>query len=222
MEEINKIKNALKIYMIDTNVFRYRAYEIGNLKSEDEQKRDQHKRNAKEFFDKIASEAHANESLILLSEETKQELKVQAHTLIKESKTYNKIMRKLTEKNNTLVERTEVPLDLEYELRNFSNYIRKEYSGRLVKKGRQTNYLQTADTRIFLHAYLNDAIIVTANIKDFFFYPLFYNEGEDEVLYDISSRHYIKMQAGAKELLREDEVYKKLLEKMKKFKNGDS
>lgn len=121
----------------------------------------------------------------MASVETQQELTVQAHTLkTKESRKYNKLLEQLH------IETSDIPRELEYHLRDFSNYVRSKYSGILVPKGNDTEYLQASDARIFIHAFLNDAILVTGNIKDFFLYPLFYEENEDEVLYDISSRQY--------------------------------
>jgi len=200
------------IYMVDTNIFRYRAYTIGNLKSDTEKSRQRHKLNTRVFWDKAITETAGKKALILTSEETKQELKVQSHTLQKESKTFNNMLKK------TLIETTEVPLTLEYLLRDFSNYVRGKYPGSLVNKSQKTNYLQTADARIFIHAYLNDAILVTANIKDFFLYPLFYEMNEDKVLYDISSGQYINFLPTGRKLLELDPAFIKINEEMKNFK----
>lgn len=118
-------------------------------------------------MEKAFTETENKESFIMASGETIQELSVQSHTLKKESKRYNNLLKKVQ------VEDSEIPLELEYMLRDFSNYARSQYPGALVSKGRSTNYLQTPDARIFIHAYLNDAILVTANIKDFFLIAIY-------------------------------------------------
>lgn len=46
-------------------------------------------------------------------------------------------------------------------LRDFSNYIRGKFGSELVEEGGKTDYLRTSDARILVHAYLNDAILVT-------------------------------------------------------------
>jgi len=211
MEETTELAYTPKIYMVDTNVFRYRVYEIGNLSVKSEQDKQQHKLNARAFFDKATSEAANKEAIIMVSGETKQELTVQAHTLKTESKRYNKILKTCS------IENTEVPQKLEFMLRDFSNYIRGNYSG-LVETGRKTDYLQTSDARILVHAYLNDAVLVTANIKDFFFYPLFFDPSEDDVLYDITSKQHMKLLPSARIQLTEDVNFKELVAEMQKLK----
>lgn len=201
-------------YMVDTNVFRYKAYNIGDLSAKDEQAKQQHQLNAKGFFEKAFVETENREAFIMASGETRQELSVQAHTLKKESKRYNKLLEKVQ------VEESEIPLELEYMLRDFSNYVRGKYPGALVSEGRSTNYLQTPDARIFIHAYLNDAILVTANIKDFFLYPLFFEKTEDDVLYDISSCQYEKILPTGREKIESDEFFQRLQEKMREFKGN--
>lgn len=186
-----------------------------NLDSRNERVRQRHKLEAKVFWNKAIAEVSRKNALIIVSAETKQELKVQSHTLKgKENKKYYELLKE------TLIESTEVPLRLEYLLRDFSNYVRGKYAGLLVPEGRKTNYLQTADCRIFIHAYLNDAILVTANIKDFFLYPLFFNADEDNILYDISSQQYIKNLHTARKLLESDPKFITLQLKMLKLKNS--
>lgn len=198
--------------MIDTNVFRYRAYFIGDLSSAKEKARQQHKLNAKSFWDRAIGEVANKETIIMASNETKQELKVHSHTLKKESKAYNNLLKQV------LIETFELPQELEYMLRDFSNYVRGKHAGSLVPKPGKTNYLQTADTRIFIHAYLNDAVLVTANVKDFFLYSLFFDATEDNMLYDLSSGQYIKLLPTTRKLLESDAEFINLNAIMKKLK----
>ncbi|MGM8216808.1 hypothetical protein ACLIA0_14825 [Bacillaceae bacterium W0354] len=213
MKELVKTISTPKVYMVDTNVFRYYAYKIGDQTGEAEVIRKQYKEDAKSFFKKAIDETDNKKALIMVSEETKHELIVQSYTLQKESKTYKRLL------NNFLVEETEVPKSLEFMLREFSNYIRGKYNGKLVSEGVKTDYLQASDARILAHAYLNDAILVTANTKDFFFYPLLFDQMEDDVLYNISSKQFQKLLPTAKNLLEMDDKFINLLSEMQKFKS---
>lgn len=213
MEESSETALTPKIYMVDTNVFRYQAYKIGDTSIDGEARKKKHQDDAKEFFEKTLEHANNRKALIMVSDETKQELIVQAYTLKAESKTYKKLLKKFS------VEDTDIPKSLEFMIRDFSNYIRGKYTGTLVPIGKQTNYLQASDARILIHAYLNDAIIVTANIKDFFFYPLFFKPTEDDVLYDISSKQFQKLLPAARIQLLRDEKFIDLLNEMQKLKD---
>lgn len=103
-------------------------------------------------------------------------------------------------------------------LRDFSNYIRGKFGSELVEEGGKTDYLRTSDARILVHAYLNDAILVTNNTKDFFFYSLFFEPTEDDVLYDIMTKKYVKILNSTKTQLLSDSKFIDLQKEMKNLK----
>lgn len=201
-----------KIYMVDTNVFRYHAYKIGDTSNNEEVKRKKYRDEARTFFEMAFNEAQSKKALLMVSDETVHELSVQAYTLKNESKTYKRVLKHFS------VENTEVPKSLEYMLRDFSNYIRGKFGSELVEEGRKTDYLRTSDARILVHAYLNDAILVTNNTKDFFFYSLFFEPTEDDVLYDIMTKKYVKILNSTKTQLLSDSKFIDLQKEMKNLK----
>ncbi|MGL4820146.1 MAG: hypothetical protein ACRC5C_09215 [Bacilli bacterium] len=181
MQELAQTTPTPIVYLVDTNVFRYYAYRIGDTNSPAEALKLQYQVAAKAFFRKALAEARDKKAIVIVSAETRQELLVQAHTLKKESSIYMQLL------NSFPVEEAEIPQHLEYMLRDFSNYIRGKYQHVFAQSGLKTNYLQTSDARILIHALINQAVIVTANTKDFFFYSLFFESPFQQVLLPISN-----------------------------------
>ena len=195
--------------MPDTNCFRYGSYIIHN----NEEQRKQYKEAAIHFFQKIYKEAENKKAKIIVSSEVIQELKVQSYTLKDKE---NKVIKNLVSSFD--VEETEVPQEIEYLLREFSDYVRDEYSLLLATYSIKSDYLRTSDSRIFIHAYLNDATIATTNIKDFYLYPLFLGNADINVLYDILSETYTHLPTEVCKVLQEDSKFQMLLQKMRGLK----
>ncbi|MBS2967566.1 DUF4411 family protein [Metabacillus sp. KIGAM252] len=167
---------SIVTYMPDTNCFRYKSYIMqkiveGEMESDEQIQRREYKEAANRFWNKIMEESNRKEAEILVSAEVVQELKVQSYTLDKkETKPILKLLEILDE------ETAAVPNEIEYQLREFSNYARRKFGGLIIPPGRKMDYLRASDARILIHAYLNDAILATANIKDFLLYTLFLNK----------------------------------------------
>lgn len=144
-------------YLPDTNLFRY--LDVQN---------EAYKTAARDFFAGIQADAAAGKAKIFLSAEVDCELEVQMHTLSeREGHTIQEKLRGLTRVNADLSKA------LEHDLRKFSNYIRSTKFRDVFKiPGYKMEYLQASDARILVDAYINDAVIVTANIKDFVMYSV--------------------------------------------------
>jgi hypothetical protein len=210
-------EQSILTYMPDTNCFRYKAYILQKIEedkeeSDDHKQRREYKEAANRFWDKIIEEARKEEAEILVSSEVVQELKVQSYTLDnKERKPITKLLSILEE------ESAPVPQEIEFQLREFSNYARKQFGGLIVPPGKKMDYLRASDARIFIHAYLNDAILATANIKDFLLYTLFFEHEEDK-LYDIINREYVKIPPDGRAKVFQDEMFQSLLTSMRGLK----
>ncbi|MDN4525129.1 DUF4411 family protein [Fictibacillus fluitans] len=211
------VEKSTPIYMPDTNCFRYSSYiikkiEDGEVKNNEQALRSAYKQAANRFWNRIIEEAGNACSEILISYEVEQELKIQSYTLDKkENKHINRLLA-IIEK-----EETEIPIKLEYQLRDFSNYARSKFGRLIVPQGRKMDYLRSSDARIFIHTYLNDGILVTGNVKDFLLYTLFFGH-EEEKLYDIITHEFVKIPESGREKVVEDERFQALLTNMRKFK----
>ncbi|MGY0691925.1 hypothetical protein ACW2QC_03930 [Virgibacillus sp. FSP13] len=211
-QEELKSQQITKLYMPDTNCFRYKAYVIHSTNSDSEKDRRRNKEAAIRFWNKIILESDAQKSKILVSSEVAHELKVQSYTLNnKENNNINKLISALD------IETAEVPQDVEFLLREFSNYARKNYGSLLTPPGLKMDYLRASDARIFVHSYLNDGILTTANIKDFLLYPLFFGHTEQK-LYNILSSQFITTPLASREIVEQDIMFQNLLYKMRDLK----
>jgi len=210
------LENVFRLYMPDTNCFRYASSILQKTDKENDEQSNRrlYKNAATSFWNKVILESERKEAKILVSSEVIQELKVQSYTLDKkENKSIMRLLSKLEEE----LESTVIPQEVEFSLREFSNYSRKNFGNLLTPPGRKMEYLRTSDARIFIHAYLNDAIIATANIKDFLLYPLFF-EAEEDKLYDILSSSYVHVNQEGRMKIQQDKMYQQLLTSMRDLK----
>jgi hypothetical protein len=178
-------------YLPDTNLFRYM----------DNNDVESYKQAAQAFFSQAQKEVSEGKSIILLSEEVKCELEVQMHTLKDREKRIIQDMLGQTTVNANL------SVQLEHDLRNFSNYIRStKFNGVFKIPDYKMDYLRTSDARILVDAYLNDAVLVTANIKDFITYSLFCEPGEQK-LYDFLKQQYVEVSPAARAAIATDPFF---------------
>jgi hypothetical protein len=192
-----KTRMADVTYLADTNVFRYAS----NLL---------YKHQAMSFWNKVYYEVAQDQATIMICDEVAQELKVQLYTIPKEVKVINQILA------NVDTDTFQLPMELEYELRDFSNYMRAYYQSVLTIPGYKMNYLQASDARILVSAYMNDAVLVTANIKDFVTYLMFTDENEHR-LYDVVAGQYVQIPLEGRREVEKDPVFQALNAKMKKL-----
>ncbi|MFB9276332.1 hypothetical protein [Cohnella cellulosilytica] len=181
-------------YLLDSNLYRYmhndnnQAYQAA----------------AKEFFTTLRQEIADSDgqSFILLSAEVKCELEVQMQTLKdRDQRIISGMLEGYTPVSTTF------PADLEHDLRKFSNYIRStKFNGIFKDPNYRLDYLRVSDTRILVDSYVNDAVLVTANIKDFITYSVFCEPGEKK-LYDFLNKRYIEVSPEARAMLTEDPSY---------------
>lgn len=180
----------MSIYLPDTNLFRY-------LDNDD---MESYKQAAQAFFSRAQKEQAEEKSIVLLSEEVKCELEVQMHTLKEREKRIIQGMLGQTVSANLSVQ-------LEHDLRKFSNYIRSPKFNSVFKiPGYKMDYLRTSDARILVDAYANDAVLVTANIKDFITYSLFCEPGEQK-LYDFLKQQYVEVSPAARAAIATDPLF---------------
>lgn len=207
---MDEVQNT-KTYFTDTNCYRYPSATTNSSSSPQMVATKKHKATSKKFWDSVVAESSLGKAVVMTCEEVTQELKVQSYTLKpKENKIINTLISKV------IIESTEIPKDLEYLLREFSNYARSKYGSILTPPGYSMEYLKASDARIFISSYLNEAILVTSNIKDFLLYPLFFGEDED-VLYDILNETYIKLPYMGRKAIEQDAFFQNVLRKMKEL-----
>lgn len=134
----------MPIYLPDTNLFRYL----------DNNDMGSYKQAAQAFFSKAQKEQTEGRSITLLSEEVKCELEVQMHTLKDRKKRILQVMLEQATVSANL------PIQLEHDLRKFSNYIRSPKINSVFNiPDYKTGYLRTSDARILVNAYVNDATL---------------------------------------------------------------
>ncbi|WP_150274927.1 DUF4411 family protein [Paenibacillus tepidiphilus] len=180
----------MSVYLPDTNLFRYL----------DNKDMESYKKAAQAFFSQAQKEQAEGTSIILLSEEVKCELEVQMHTLKDREKRSIQGMLGQTVSANLSVQ-------LEHDLRKFSNYIRSpRFEGVFKIPEYKIDYLRTSDARILVDAYVNDAVLVTANIKDFITYSLFCEPGEQK-MYDFLNQQYVEVSREARTAIAADPFF---------------
>lgn len=211
-ERLSAQPHSITTYFTDTNCYRYASAITNGADSKEMEVKRIYKAVTKRFWDKIITETSQGEAIILTCDEVIQELKVQSHTLQgKEKKQIEKLVSQV-EVDNTLI-----PQHLEYKLRELSNVMRSRYGKFLTNPPRAMDYLRTSDARIFISSYLNDAILATANIKDFLLYPLFFGE-EEKKLYDILNEEYVMIAPKGRELVEQDPLFQEFVELIKTIK----
>lgn len=182
----------MPVYLPDTNLFRYR--ENNDIES--------YKQAAQAFFSQAQKEIAEEKSIILLSKEVKCELEVQMYTLKDRGQ---RIIQSMLGQTTSVS--ANLPVQLEHDLRRFSNYIRSpQFNGVFQIPHYKMDYLRTSDARILVDAYLNDAVLVTANIKDFITYSLFCEPGEQK-LYDFLNRLYVEVSPAARAAITADPFF---------------
>lgn len=80
--------------------------------------------------------------------------------------------------------------------------------------GYSMDYLRTSDARILIDVIRNDAILVTANIKDFITLLFFVNETENR-LYDVLNQQYVQLPRNGLDAVRADSQFDSLNVKIK-------
>lgn len=181
----------MPVYLLDSNLYRY---------THDDNKAYQEA--AKEFFTTARQEVLDGQSVILLSGEVKCELEVQMHTLKdKDQRIISGMLGGYTPVSANL------SVDLEHDLRKFSNYIRStKFNGIFKDPNYKLDYLRASDARILVDAYVNDAVLVTANIKDFITFSVFCEPGEQK-LYDFLNKRYVEVSPVARTAIAADTFY---------------
>lgn len=114
-------------YMPDTNMFR--DYVNGNAQQAN------FKQAAQDFWNKAKTEAAARTAEIKIPKEVEAELRIQMHTF--NSKKDKNIITKILEDNKLGIVDFDLPVELERELREFTNYLRNN-----------SNFDQTLGSRV--------------------------------------------------------------------------
>ncbi|NGZ74981.1 PIN domain-containing protein [Saccharibacillus alkalitolerans] len=216
----NKQPDAPVTYMLDTNLLRYLTGKDSN-----QAELQRLKESAEEFWTKSLHEVRDTGAAILLPQEVVRELSVQMHVLPNETQEQlNRIIASLEK------ESFDLSSSLEYELRKFSSYAIQKYQDQIRPRQQTTTqggmkdykleYLQTSDARILVSAYLNDAILVTRNIKDFIVYLLFCAP-EEKRLYDFVEKQFVTVPAEGLELVAQDPHFQEVRAKLEHLLIGE-
>ena len=184
----------MRQYILDTNIFRY-------LTSSDVDA--ELNIATKLFWQKAKSEIENSEAVLLVPKEVTRELDVQSYKLkLKENE---RIMELLS------LCRVVSPIvsdeDIEHQIRMLSSYVRSNFKQDL---GRPMEYGGVSDSRILYTSYCEDAVLVTANVKDFLLYALL-NPQNEECLYDIKEKRYVSIPKAVYEKIHADSHFQELL-----------
>ncbi|WP_339210571.1 DUF4411 family protein [Aeribacillus sp. FSL K6-8210] len=160
-----------KVYMLDTNVFRYKS---------NPRTHKSYKKAAKRFWRDVLQEIRNGESVLYIPKEVIRELEVQSYTLNQKE---NQRIAQLLE----LIEETVPDLttpEMEHQIRKMAAYVRSGYKSD-INAARDMEYGSISDAQILLPAWQYDGILVTANIKDFTLHSLLFlqNERSSLILY---------------------------------------
>lgn len=192
-------------YLLDTNLFRYLDVPTEAYKTA-----------ARDFFVGVQTDVIKGKTTLFLSAEVACELDVQMHTLReKEKRAIRNMLPVLTQVN------ADLPKALEHDLRKFSNYLRSPKFNDLFKvAGYKMEYLKASDARIMVDAYMSDAVIVTANIKDFIVYSVI-SEPMEPKLYDFLNKTYVEVSSEAREAIEDDPFYLDIQTKLETLSTYD-
>ncbi|MBP1994673.1 DUF4411 family protein [Paenibacillus eucommiae] len=188
------------VYMPDTNMFRDFVNSNANQAKL--------KQAAHDFWTSTSTLAALNQAEIKIPKEVEAELKVQMHTFT--STQHKNILTQIL--NQNVVVDFPLPIDLERELREFTNYLRdnNNFNQTVIRHPDYgLNYLQASDARILVTAYKYDGILVTHNIKDFLIYDLLFEPTEDK-LYDYVNKRFVKVPSAGRTLIEQDAWFQKL------------
>ena len=161
---------------------------------------------AARIFWKTAIEEFKNgDAVLLVPDEVRRELEVQFYTLSDKEK---RKIRELLSMCEEIVP-SRVSVEIEHVLRIMSNYVRAHYKKEIGRN--RMEYGGVSDMRILYTAYVSDAILVTANTRDFLLYPLLFAQHEER-LYDVSERAFISIPEDGYKTIHADPQLKRLLQ----------
>lgn len=186
----------LKQYIIDTNLFRYAANPNGG---------DDLNRAAKLFWRVALHDFKNGKATLLVPDEVRRELLVQSYSL--SAKETRKIMDLLL--LCEVITPARFTIDIEHTLRSMGAYVRADFKKEIGRN--KMEYGGVSDMRILYTAYVEDAILVTANIKDFLLYPLLFDQDEER-LYDIKEQAYVSIPEDGYETIHEDPMFKAMMQ----------
>lgn len=189
-----------KQYTVDTNFFRYHAYNNGDTNL---------RRAAVHFWKTAKEEVEKGEAVILVPAEVKRELEVQSHIL--SDRENNKIQRLLA---NCQEISPSVSIKLEHHVRIMSAYLRANFRNALGDFS--IAYGGVSDSRILYSAYYEDSILVTANVKDFMLYPFLFNQSEDR-LYDLKQSQFVYIPEETYNLVWQDSGFQNMFLELSKL-----
>lgn len=192
------------VYLLDTNLFRYKV--------NDNVDQVLYRKAANEFWTQALEKAIIDKATIITSKEVECELRVQMQTL---APRYQALLAALLDE--IIIVGSVLPIELEYELRIFSNYIRTPEIRSILEIDGEIGYLKASDARIMVDALMNDAILVTGNVKDFIPYLFFCQEGENK-LYDFLNQRFIQIAVKARAVIGRDEKFLALQNKLDNLK----
>lgn len=186
----------MKQYILDTNIFRHAV----NPNSGDDLNKA-----ARQFWRMALEEFENGEAVLLVPDEVRRELRVQLFTLGEKEKRKIKSMLQHCQ----VVTPVRVSIEIEHILRSISAYVRANFKEEIGRD--KMEYGGVSDARILYTAYVEDAILVTANVKDFLLYPLLFEQNEER-LYAIKEKDYVSIQEEGYKIIHEDPTFKEMLQ----------
>lgn len=185
------------------------------------------KRSSRSFWVDASLEVESGNAVILVAEDVEREMEVQSFSHVEMEK------RKATEflEIVKMTSPQRVSQEIEHLFRKMNAYVKTEFRAELneeplFKKIRtytreiargliredffkedNTSYGDILDARTIYSAYEEDAILVTANIKDFLLYPLLFPVNQER-LYDLKKNKPFLIPEPAYRAIHNDETFK--------------
>lgn len=188
--------NKVKSYALDTNIFRYAVNPTGSKNL---------RRAAKHFWKHALLEFENGKAVLLVPKEVIRELEIQSFSLSdKENRKIVDLLELCQE-----VSPNRLSPEIEHKIRQITSYVRSNFKMDIGND--KMEYGGVSDARILYTAYTEDAILITANVKDFLLYPLLFPQNEER-LYDIKNNIYVMIPKNGYTKIHSDEYFKKLLQ----------
>lgn len=194
----------MKQYVLDTNIFIY----LTNRSSSDDLRR-----KTRYFWEKAREEFQNGEAVLLVPEEVRRELEVQSYTLTDKRNSKTNGLLELCQEVSPI----HLSQEVEHKIRQLTAYVRAKFKEDMGRD--KMEYGGVSDSRILYTAYVEDGILVTANVKDFLLYPLLFPLDEKR-LYDINENDYIMIPPDGYTKIHSDPHFQELLQEFFELDQG--
>lgn len=190
------MQSKVKRYVLDTNVFVYliNPSSEGTLRGE-----------ARYFWKKVKEEIEVENAVLAVPDEVRRELEIQSYTLTEHVRSKTNSLLGLCQEISSV----NMSIEIEHKIRQLTAFVRARYKKEIGRD--KMEYGGVSDARILYTAYVEESILVTANIKDFLLFPLLCSPYEER-LYDITKNEFVTIQPDSYSKVHSDPDFRELLQ----------